>query len=156
MEIRKAISSDIPALIDLFQQVQGIHVSLFPEVFKELDLQASSEWFDERLNEEDTVILISFDETGIHGYLLLEVVESPEHLCCYARKCVYIGQICVAEEFRGKGLGKMLVEEAKGVARDRGIDRVELNVWSENKNARDAFASLGFSTYNEKMVLLLD
>ena len=51
-----------------------------------------------------------------------------------------------------EGIARALIEEAKHRAMHKGMSRLELDVWSENKEAKAAFQALGFTTFNEKMV----
>jgi ribosomal protein S18 acetylase RimI-like enzyme len=85
----------------------------------------------------------------------MRLVEDDSHEFCHARKCAYVDQICVTAEYRNRGIARGLIEEAKRRARQEGMAKLELDVWSENGKAKAAFHALGFTTYNEKMALEL-
>lgn len=82
---------------------------------------------DEYENLEDTVHLIALDETGAaagagrlinyacHGGSLPEI------------KTAKLGRVCVAPEFRGKGLGRLIVEKMIEEARRRGYKKLVLH-----------------------------
>lgn len=47
--------------------------------------------------------------------------------------------MCVLEEYRRQGVGKLLMDRIKGFARDKKINRIELSVWVDNVNAIKLF-----------------
>ncbi|MBM3116140.1 GNAT family N-acetyltransferase [Jeongeupia naejangsanensis] len=57
--------------------------------------------------------------------------------------CGVLG-IGVAKAFRGKGVGRTLIEAAIEKARNRGITRIELTVRADNLTARNLYEKLGF------------
>lgn len=67
------------------------------------------------------------------------------------RKALYVYDVHVAEGWRGRGYGRAGMTLAEKVARDRGIDRVELNVFGGNTVARSLYRSMG---YIERAVLM--
>ena len=156
IRIRKFSAADVENVVALCLEVQEIHASLFPDVFKRLDSTALSEWFHERLVEDGVTVLLAIVDDSVVGFLLLRSIERPEHLFCFKRRYIEIEQICVAESARYKGVGRKLVDAAKDVALNSGFGRLELNVWTDNSTAKHAFECLGFSTYTEKMVFRLD
>lgn len=56
-----------------------------------------------------------------------------------------IHDLFVAEEARGRGLGRLLAEEAVRLAREAGVCRLDVNVVGWNQQAQGFYASLGFS-----------
>ena len=57
-----------------------------------------------------------------------------------------ISDVFVSEEYRGKGIGRMLVERCIVHSRNNGIDNVFLNVVSDNVPAVKLYKSIGFAT----------
>lgn len=60
-----------------------------------------------------------------------------------------IHDLFVAEEARGRGLGRMLVAEAVNLAREAGNCRLDVNVVAWNGGAQGFYASLGFSPLDD-------
>lgn len=156
MKIRKAAAADIPAIVALNDEVHGIHLRLFPDVFKPIEPAALAEWFGGWLEDDDKVILVAEDTSGLVGYLSLCKDERPAHLYTHSRKWATIDQVCVTEMRRGQGIFQALLEEARAVTRQWGMSRLELNVWSDNTAAKNAFIRCGFETYFERMKLSID
>ena len=71
------------------------------------------------------------------------------------KRCFLFTHFAVNQEYRGKGIGKKLIQEAIKKAKESGIDCIELDVWSQNKFAKKFFKNLGFKAFNEKMSLNL-
>ena len=155
MQIREASPADIPAMVALNGEVHDIHLQLYPDVFKPTDPAALASWFKDRLDDEKTIILVAEDASGLMASLILRKEERPAHLFARTRSCAYIDQVCVTERHRGQGLFRALLSRAKDIAREWGMSRLELDVWTENAVAKQAFIRCGFQTYNEKMKLVL-
>lgn len=156
MKIREAVAADIPAIVALNDEVHGIHLRLFPDVFKPIEPAALAEWFNSWLDDDDTLILVAEDAGGLVAYMTLRKEERPAHLFARSRRCAYIDQVCVTEGRRRQGIFQALLEKARDVARQWGLPRLELDVWSDNTAARDAFMRSGFRPYFEKMKLMID
>ena len=78
-------------------------------------------------------------ETGERvGYLWIAERDNQ------GRKVVWIYDIEIDERFRGRGLGRATMELAEQQARERGLGRVELNVFGRNEVARSLYRSLGY------------
>jgi ribosomal protein S18 acetylase RimI-like enzyme len=56
----------------------------------------------------------------------------------------YIEVLAVAEAAAGRGVGRALMREVEAWARDRGLTRVDLMVYSVNHRARGFYEHLGF------------
>ena len=46
--------------------------------------------------------------------------------------------------FRGRGIGRQLIEKTLDAARDRGLSRIELTVRKDNANAIALYQKIGF------------
>ena len=156
MNVRVAKWADIPAIVALNAEVHDIHLQLFPDIFKPTEPAAMAERYAEWLSVDGQAILVVEDDGVVLAYLTLRKQERPAHILVQERKCVYIDEACVTEKRRGQGLFGALLAEAKQIARQWGMSRLELDVWSENTAAKRAFSQSGFQTYNEKMKLILD
>jgi len=155
MEIRQATKQDIPQLISLNQEVQSIHVRLFPEVFGRVEKEEVEKWFCEILDNQSTIVLVAEDEEALVAYIIFRKQIRPAHVFRNERECGYIDQVCVTELYRRRGILKAFMNEVKGIAKKWELDRIELDVWSDNAEAKKAFIACGFKTYNEKMEFVL-
>jgi ribosomal protein S18 acetylase RimI-like enzyme len=155
MHVRSATEKDIDALVALNGDVQGLHVALFPDRFKETDPDDVAAWFRSVLETEDRRALVACEHGVPVGYMSLRIKDRQEHAFCKAHKVLYVDQISVSRKRRNRGVGRALIEAAKAVASNAGIGRLELDVWTENTEAKQIFSSQGFTTFNEVMKLEL-
>jgi ribosomal protein S18 acetylase RimI-like enzyme len=69
---------------------------------------------------------------------------------------LYVMDVEVFTEYRGRGLGRALMAAVIGQARSLGARRVGLTVWQGNDVALSLYESLGMTVINRSMVLDLD
>lgn len=99
-----------------------------------------------------TVLVAEFGDRVI-GNVVVRKSDRDADLFFRARSHAYVDQICVASDCRKKGAARALLDEAAHRAKREGMSRLELDVWSDNREAKSAFYALGFTTYNEKMYI---
>jgi ribosomal protein S18 acetylase RimI-like enzyme len=78
------------------------------------------------------------DGDGDVGYLWLSERDNQ------GRKVLWIYDIEIDERFRGRGHGRAAMALVEEQARERGLERVELNVFGGNAVARSLYRSLGY------------
>ena len=67
----------------------------------------------------------------------------------------YIGELIVAAEAEGTGLGRALLAAAEGWASAQGLPVLELDTGASNEHARHFYAHLGYVEESVKVVKLL-
>jgi len=156
LPIRIEESKNAELLARLNYDVQDLHRQIEPTIFKSHSNEDMSKLFTEALKDKNVQAYVCyFDEQPV-GYVLLGKRNLPETHFRYGYSVIYIEQICVKRSFKGKGIGKALIDTAKEYANKKGISRIELDFWSKNKKAGEFFSSQGFKTFNERMYILLD
>ncbi|MEV4337351.1 GNAT family N-acetyltransferase [Streptomyces sp. NPDC049590] len=101
-------------------------------------------FFDDRHPPEDFLVAEAGDaRTGrrLLGYIRL---ARPTPLAANAH-VLQIQGFAVAEEARGRGVGRALIRAAAGLARERGARRLTLRVLGHNTPARGLYESEGFA-----------
>ena len=83
--------------------------------------------------------LIVCDEKHV-GYVVLTVSFSFEYRGCDA----YIDELYIAEECRGRGIGRQAMEFAEGAARERGVNAMHLEVSRDNEAALELYRRAGY------------
>ena len=69
------------------------------------------------------------------------IAERPEIL---HRGALWILELFIDEEHRGRGYGRQTLKFAEEEAARRGLDRLSLNVWGGNEIARRLYGEVGF------------
>jgi len=152
INIRLATSSDIEPLIYLNYEVQSLHIDIAPSVFCEVKEDELSKWFEEQVEDDNTQLYIAENSRKILGYLILKVINRPSNPFMLEQHFAYIDHMSVDSEYRGKGIGRKLISSAVDFAKDCEIGHIELDVWSKNINAKNAYKQIGFQPSREKLV----
>jgi ribosomal protein S18 acetylase RimI-like enzyme len=155
MEIRLANTNDVATISFLSEDVQKIHATALPHLFK----PPSSDTFPpsavvELLADPNNYIYIGQLNGKDIGYIYAEVRNLPETPFRYAMSMIYVHHISLSPDYQHKGFGKLLIEAIKVLARAKGIPLITLDVWSFNKKAHAFFEKQGFENFNERMWLI--
>ena len=137
VKIRKAELDDIKkGLLEVFIEGYKYHQNGRPDIFT---IQSDEELEQDlmRIFESDSMIVLLNDDRVI-GYLSYKIKEKK------GNKLMDIDQLVIKEGIRGKGFGKMLIEEAKKIANDNDCVRIVFNCWTFNENALNVYDHLGF------------
>ena len=154
--IRKAIDKDIPKIGDLLSQVCLVHHNGRPDIFK-IGRKYSDEELMELLKDESRPILVCVDDKDeVMGYCFCIYEQHIDHGALTNIKTLYIDDLCVDEDLRGKHIGKELYEAAIQLAKDSGCYNLTLNVWSCNASALRFYEAQGLVPQKIGMELILD
>ena len=85
----------------------------------------------------------------IVGFITGEILSKKEW---YTVQLGTINNLFVLEEYRGKGIGKKLMETMMDAFKEKGINNFELYALNNNENALKFYEKLGFKKYNVQML----
>lgn len=156
MEIRRATRNDLEQLIALNSQVQHLHIELFPDIFKEPGSDSIAGWFLQQLNDPAADIILAREDHRVIGYLLMKKIIRSEHAFKREQRVVYIDQVCVDRDYRGRGVFRKLLDTVKTTATAWGAEALELDVWTDNAEALSVFEKSGFKTAMQRMTYSLE
>ena len=155
MEIRFAETRDIPGMIELLMQVGEVHHRIRPDLFR-----AGAQKYDEAdlaqlLTDKTRPIFIAAEDGRVLGYCfcILQVTENNPVLM--DDRTLYIDDLCVDENCRGKHVGKTLYDRTVAYAREIGCRTVTLNVWCGNDSAMRFYEKQGLKPRNIHMETIL-
>ena len=156
VDIRIVQTKDFILLAQLNHQVQNLHYDIEPTIFKVYSQDEMAHLFQRVLTRGASKAYVAQIDQRPVGYILISEkhLEETEYRKSY--RVLYIEQICVKREFKGKGIGKELVKYAKEYAKDKGIKRLEMDYWSKNESSGLFFRGQGFKNYNESLCFELD
>jgi len=153
--VRPAKKEDHPAVECLLRQIAQLHADLRPEIFRPASQKYDAQQFAAMLSDPGAPILVAQDEHGeVLGYAMLQVKPvGADHPVLLPRTFLYLDDLCVDEAARGRGIGTALVGAVRKLAKSRGIDKIELNVWECNEAAMRFYKRLGFTTQRSALEL---
>jgi len=153
MTIRPATVLDVDSLVLLNDEVQSLHAAAIPSLFRARPPAAEVVGAFRAAIEDPAAVWLLAEDGRPCGFLHAQFQERRENWCRPALRVCYIHQIGVHSQWRRKGIARQLVAAIVEEAEKRGFVRIELDVWSFNQNAREAFRRLGFQVFNERMEL---
>ena len=153
--IRRMAERDIPKVLDLLLQVDLVHHSGRPDIFK-VGRKYSEDELRVIINDDSRPILVSVDENDeVMGYCFCIYQQHINNSVLTEIKTLYIDDLCVDEQLRGRHIGKELYESAVSLARDNGCYNLTLNVWSCNPSAMRFYEAQGLLQQKISMELIL-
>ena len=129
--IRDCTESDFDVVIQLLQQ-------LWPE--RNLNLQALKSVFNVGLASLDQYYLLSLINGEATGFCSIGI-----RMSLYAEgNLAHIDELVVDESFRGMGIGKIFLEKAKIISKERGCEKIELESALHRDEAHRFYEKHGF------------
>ena len=154
--VRRAEERDIPAILELLVQVDMVHHSGRPDIFKGPATKYNSPELTEILKDEKTPVFLCVDENDKplgHAFCVHKQIVGDPVLTDI--RTLYIDDICVDSSARGRHVGKTLFEHVAAYAREQGFYNVTLNVWSCNPGALKFYEAMGFVPQKIGMEIIL-
>ncbi len=141
--IRKAELKDIEAIKQLLYQVQYLHASGRPDIFKKGTKKFTDGELKEILTGKGLTFFVYEKEERILGYVCVQLIDEKETASRHKRRQLYIEDLCVDERYRNRGIGSKLFEYVSKLAIKKDCDCLTLNVWELNEEARRFYESKG-------------
>ena len=98
----------------------------------------------EKCRKYNGIILVVDTESGVAGYLTLLINVPTEEIYDGKYEYALVSDIVVLERFKGRGYGKLLLNEATRIARDKNAKWLRLQVLSENQIAKTLYKQADF------------
>ena len=152
--IRKAEKKDIPGLINLLYQVDAVHNGIRPDLFKGNTSKYTEQELEDILDDGDKPIFV-YDDGKILGHAFCQISEVKNHRLLQDAKTLYIDDICVDEQSRGRHIGKALYEYVRDYAKSIGCHNITLNVWEGNIPASRFYQNMGMKVQKTTMETIL-
>ena len=152
--IRTANTSDLKRIIELLHQVNMVHHVIRPDLFKPYTTKYNEQELEGLLSNQNKPIFV-FDDGEVRGYAFCQISEVKDNQLLQDVKTLYIDDICVDENERGKHIGKALYEYVRDYARSIGCYHITLNVWEGNDAALSFYRNMGMKVQKTTMETIL-
>lgn len=153
-EIRRACPKDIKRIIKLLHQVNMVHYEIRPDLFKPHTTKYDEQELESILKDDNKPVFV-YDDGEVRGYAFCQLTEVRDNLLLQDCKSLYIDDICVDEQTRGRHVGKALYEYVCEFARQAGCHNITLNVWEGNEAALSFYRNMGMLIQKTTMEVIL-
>lgn len=153
--IRKATQNDLPAIQNLYSILFQGMAELEPDYMQEAK---QDEAFVQSVirEENDFTVFVVEEEAGIQGFAIVQLQHSPPYNSFVQQHCVYLMDLVVNPETRGKGYGKALIQRVKEWGIEKQATYFELSVLTRNTQAIALYEREGLRPFNQSMRMRLD
>ena len=128
------------------------HLNGTINTFKDID-PFTKEEFLESLKDKNTFLIIA-KEKEIEGFILATIIEKEGRHTKF-KKTLHINTIGTKKDSQNKGIGTLLINEIKRIAKENKCDNINLSVWSFNDNAIKFYKHIGFKNQKINMEITL-
>lgn len=131
-------------------QIHDLHVLWRPDMFYHCDEPYPKDFFLEDIQER--MVYVSKVDNAVVGYVVLRLMNKGRP-GTHEKKLLRLDSICVDETVRGKGIGTLMVEGVRALAKSFGCSEVLLSVHPENDKAVRFYQKCGFTIRSINMEL---
>ncbi len=156
MNIRRALTKDINDINKLLFQVLEIHRQGRPDLFKNNTKKYTEDELLSIIGDDTKPVFVCVDENDhVLGYAFCIFKEVVNDNILKNIKTLYIDDLCVDENARGKCIGKSLYNYVINYAKKKGFYNVTLNVWACNEAAVKFYEGCGLKVKKTEMEFIL-
>ena len=152
INIRRADENDMPKIEDLLSQVLLVHHKGRSDLFKKDVRKYTTSELRELLKDDLRPV---FENEEIYGYAFCVIKQTKNDNILCDLKTLYIDDLCVDENARGKHIGKALYDYVKDYAKKIGCYNLTLNVWECNGSAKAFYEKMGLKTQKTMLETIL-
>lgn len=152
--IRFAGHADINALVDMWVELTDFHRQLDSFYTVKTDAESRmAEYFAKQVQNPKAIVLVAESGEAVVGFLMADIAagppvfEGPEYLM--------ISDACVRATARRSGIGESMVRRLFDLARERGIDRVDVGFAACNTVSSSFWTKMGFKPFSIRSTLNL-
>ncbi|MTI46429.1 GNAT family N-acetyltransferase [Sporosalibacterium faouarense] len=154
IQIRGARIEDYHDLCTIYSELDELHRQEHTELFvKPNTIGRSRNYIEGLINDASKALFVAEYESKVIGLAECYIIESPDFPILKKRKWVQLDSIAVKRGFRNLGVGDLLLKEVTNWSNINGIKRVELKVYTFNKDAVEFYSNKGFIDINKTMYI---
>lgn len=155
--VRRAERSDVPQMIPLLEQLDAWHRENYPERFrKHIDGGRTPHNLIKEMVDPSAEYWLAVKSGKVLGVAYFMHRQLPSNPLVIPNDYLLLDMLVVDERYRRKGVGKLLVDQAKKRAQEEGYPRVVIKVYEANQEAIGFYQELGYETEMRKMTLKID
>ena len=156
ISIRTMTVQDYPLFDVMESALHRMHQQARPDLFAELAHPCSRAEFSQMIQDSHRELFLAEWKGKPAGMCDLLLCESSPNPILLPQKSAHVDDILVMGEFRRKGVGTALYEEALCRAKRFGAEHLELMVWAFNESARKFYEKCGMTLRSFVMDMKLE
>ncbi|MGE0076765.1 MAG: GNAT family N-acetyltransferase [Bacteroidales bacterium] len=138
VNIRKATIDDLDSVYSLICDLEN----------QELNIVAFDTIYRFNINSSETIYLVAEIDGRVVGFLSIHI----QHILHHSNSTCELQELNVFNEYRSLGIGTQLMQEAERIAKELGLEEIELTTKVFRKRAQEFYTRLGFENTHLKFV----
>ncbi|HEU6442142.1 MAG TPA: GNAT family N-acetyltransferase [Microvirga sp.] len=146
--LRTALPQDRDTVVELIHQLNLFEADLVGD--RRRDYDAASAYYDElmmRLTRRNGRIVLAEDNGITVGAMGFSLDQDAAYVTDEVRSHGTVTDLIVHAEWRGRGVGQMLLNEAERLTREAGLKRLMIGALVANERAVRTYTRFGFEPY---------
>lgn len=135
--VRRAVREDVPAILDIYNDAV-LHTTASAE-YEPRALDSRYEWFDEHQREGYPIFVATKEDGMVVGWSSLSRYKER-----YGYRFSTENSIYIHPEWRGRGVGKLLIPPLIQAAREMGFHAILAGISADNEASIKLHAHFGF------------
>lgn len=107
--------------------------------------ETGKSYFKRKIEADKDIALVAEINKDVVGYVVVSTYSQPFFK---ENPIAELDNMFIEESYRGKGIGKKLVEEAKKLAKEKGAKRFKVGAAAQNEKAIKFYQSCGFKDFD--------
>ncbi len=107
---------------------------------------------EEEMKDPESFFFLAFSGKEVAGYMKLNKGKAQKE--SFGNDCLEVERLYVLRKFKGRGIGKKLMNSAIGFALNNDLKFVWLGVWENNKTAILFYQKFGFEIFGHHEFIL--
>jgi GNAT superfamily N-acetyltransferase len=146
--LRTALPADRDAVVELIHQLNVFEADLIGD--RRRDYGAAAEYYDElmqRLSRRNGRIILAEADGITVGVMGFSLDQDAAYVSDGLRNHGTVTDLIVHDDWRGRGIGRMLLADAERLTKEAGLKRLFIGVLVANERAERTYRAFGFEPY---------
>ena len=153
--VRKATRDDAERVAEFAVRLSEMHAEWDPKRFTPIPMSDGAvRFYGGRAEAENAAVFVAEDGESVVGFAYIQF--EPVLYAELATNVVWLHDIYIEPDARGRGTGKALIRAVKDEAKRLGANKILLSVAQKNNLGKEFFERNGFYTTMYEMMLGLD
>ena len=149
---RRATKDDLGIMNRLLHELHTIHAAAVPSVHRiPAPPEEPAAYIVELLSNPDVMILIAEIDGEPAGLVHVQIKTAPGYPYVVPRTYAHMMEIVVLKQYRRRGIGQALLEQAEKWSAGRGATKMQKGVWEFNSDAIEFYERFGYETFSRRM-----